>query len=144
MWSNIVVLICMYLMKMLSIFTYPFGHLCIFFGEVSVLYFCPYFNCFCLFAWLVLSCCSQVWLLVDPMTIAHRAPLSMGFSRQEYWSGLPCLSPAWLGYLFNYRNSLYNLEINSLPDTEFAAIFSHSIGCPFTVYCLLCHLIDRG
>ena len=106
--------------------------------------FCPYFNCFCLFAWLVLSCCSQVWLLVDPMTIAHRAPLSMGFSRQEYWSGLPCLSPAWLGYLFNYRNSLYNLEINSLPDTEFAAIFSHSIGCPFTVYCLLCHLIDRG
>ena len=26
-------------------------------------------------------------------TVAHQAPLSMGFSRQEYWSGLPCLSP---------------------------------------------------
>ena len=26
-------------------------------------------------------------------TISHQAPLSMGFSRQEYWSGLPCLSP---------------------------------------------------
>ena len=26
-------------------------------------------------------------------TVAHHAPLSMGFSRQEYWSGLPCLSP---------------------------------------------------
>ena len=26
-------------------------------------------------------------------TIAHQAPLSMGFSRQEYWSGLPCLPP---------------------------------------------------
>ena len=26
-------------------------------------------------------------------TIAHWAPLSMGFSRQEYWSGLPCPSP---------------------------------------------------
>ena len=25
-----------------------------------------------------------------PWTIAHQAPLSMGFSRQEYWSGLPC------------------------------------------------------
>ena len=26
-------------------------------------------------------------------TIAHQAALSMGFSRQEYWSGLPCLPP---------------------------------------------------
>ena len=26
-------------------------------------------------------------------TIAHQAPLSMGFFRQEYWSGLPCLPP---------------------------------------------------
>ena len=25
--------------------------------------------------------------------VAHQAPLSMGFSRQEYWSGLPCSSP---------------------------------------------------
>ena len=28
-----------------------------------------------------------------PWTIAHQAPLSMGFSRQEYWSGLPCPPP---------------------------------------------------
>ena len=27
------------------------------------------------------------------VTVAHQAPLSMGFSRQEYWSGLPCPSP---------------------------------------------------
>ena len=27
------------------------------------------------------------------MHVAHQAPLSMGFSRQEYWSGLPCPSP---------------------------------------------------
>ena len=26
-------------------------------------------------------------------TVAHRAPLSIGFSRQEYWSGFPCSSP---------------------------------------------------
>ena len=26
-------------------------------------------------------------------TVAFQAPLSMGFSRQEYWSGLPCLPP---------------------------------------------------
>ena len=30
---------------------------------------------------------------VTPWTVAHQAPLSMGFSRQEYWSGLPCPPP---------------------------------------------------
>ena len=30
---------------------------------------------------------------MTPWTVAHQAPLSMGFSRQEYWSGLPCPSP---------------------------------------------------
>ena len=32
---------------------------------------------------------SRVRLLVAPWTAAHEAPPSMGFSRQEYWSGLP-------------------------------------------------------
>ena len=32
----------------------------------------------------------HVWLFVAPWTISHQAPLSMGFSRQEYWRGLPC------------------------------------------------------
>ena len=31
--------------------------------------------------------------LVTPWTIAHQAHLSMGFSKQEYWSGLPLPSP---------------------------------------------------
>ena len=35
-------------------------------------------------------------LFVIPWTVAHQAPLSMGFSRQEYWSGLPCPSPGYL------------------------------------------------
>ena len=39
------------------------------------------------------SCCSHVRLFVTPWTVAHQAPLSMGFSRQEYWSGLPFPSP---------------------------------------------------
>ena len=30
--------------------------------------------------------------LATPWTVAHQAPLSMGFSRQEYWNGLPCPS----------------------------------------------------
>ena len=32
---------------------------------------------------------SRVRLLVTPWTAAYQAPLSMGFSRQEYWSGVP-------------------------------------------------------
>ena len=36
---------------------------------------------------------STVWLLATPWTAAHQAPPSMGFSRQEYWSGLPFRSP---------------------------------------------------
>ena len=35
---------------------------------------------------------SRVWLC-DPWTVAQQAPPSMGFSRQEYWSGLPFPSP---------------------------------------------------
>ena len=35
----------------------------------------------------------HVWDFVTPWTVAHRAPLSVGFSRQEYWSGLPFPSP---------------------------------------------------
>ena len=34
-----------------------------------------------------------VWLFATPWTVAYRAPLSMGFSKQEYWSGLPFPSP---------------------------------------------------
>ena len=36
---------------------------------------------------------SRVQLFVTPWTAAHQAPLSMEFSRQEYWSGLPFPSP---------------------------------------------------
>ena len=36
---------------------------------------------------------SHVWLFVIPRPVACQAPLSMGFSRQEYWSGLPFPAP---------------------------------------------------
>ena len=36
---------------------------------------------------------SRVWLFAAPGTVAYQAPLSMEFSRQEYWSGLPFPSP---------------------------------------------------
>ena len=39
---------------------------------------------------MVLSHFSRVRLFVTSWTVAHQTPLSMGFSRQDYWSGLPC------------------------------------------------------
>ena len=36
---------------------------------------------------------SHVWLFATPWTVAYQVPPSMGFSRQEYWSGLPFPSP---------------------------------------------------
>ena len=41
----------------------------------------------------MISCFRHVQLFVTLWTIASQAPLSMGFSRQEYWSGLPCPPP---------------------------------------------------
>ena len=39
---------------------------------------------------------SRVWLFATPWTAAYQAPPSMGFSRQEYWSGVPSPSPIYL------------------------------------------------
>ena len=41
----------------------------------------------------MLSCFTCVQLLVTLWTVARQGPLSMGFSRQEYWNGLPCSPP---------------------------------------------------
>ena len=45
------------------------------------------------FACCVLSRFSHSRLLVTAWIVGHQAPLSMGFFRQEYWSGLPCSPP---------------------------------------------------
>ena len=41
----------------------------------------------------MLSCFSRVRLFMIPWTVARQGSLSMGFSRQEHWSGLPFPSP---------------------------------------------------
>ena len=41
----------------------------------------------------MLSCFSRVRLFATPWTVACQTPLSMEFSRQEYWNGLPCPPP---------------------------------------------------
>ena len=52
-------------------------------------------TCVCVRA-CVLSCFSCVRLFATPWTVARQAPLSMGFSRQEHWSGLHCPPPGHL------------------------------------------------
>ena len=54
----------------------------------------------------VLSCFSRIRLFVTRWTLTHQAPLSMGFSRQEYWSELP--SPP-VGALFT-EHLLYSMH----------------------------------
>ena len=39
---------------------------------------------------------SHVWLLETPWTATYQAPPPVGFSRQEYWSGVPLPSPNWV------------------------------------------------
>ena len=48
---------------------------------------------------------AQLRLFVTPWTAAHQAPPSMGFSRLEYWSGMPLPSPTGIDYLL--LNGLY-------------------------------------
>ena len=56
---------------------------------------------------------SHVWLFATPWTAARQAPLSMEFSRQEYWSGLPFPSP---GDLLNLpKPGSPALQVDSLP-----------------------------
>ena len=43
--------------------------------------------------WKKVKLLSHVWLFATPWTVAYKAPPSMGFFRQEYWSGLPFPSP---------------------------------------------------
>jgi len=57
-----------------------------------------------------LSC---VWLLATPWTTAHQAPLSMGFSRQEYWSGVPSPSLTPFRYDLNQIPYDYTVEVTN-------------------------------
>ena len=70
---------------------------------------------------------------VTPWTVAHQAPQSMGFSRQEYWSGLPFLLQGIfstqglnLGFL-NCRQILYHLSHREALDRQYKDIVNSSI-----------------
>ena len=61
---------------------------------------------------------SRIWLLVTPWTAAHQAPLSMGFSRQEYWVGCHCLLRFSLFLIPHTQVSFTIYLISGLPGYE--------------------------
>ena len=71
--------------------------------------------------------------LVTPWTVAYHAPLSMGFSKQEYWSELPFPSPGDLPDPGTEPMSLA-WQVDSLP-------LSH-LGSLFTIYTLEMHSFE--
>ena len=79
-----------------------------------------------------LSYFNLVWIFVILWTIAHQAPLSIGFSRQETWDGLPCLPPGNLPnlrtepasvYLYTYISGSSVRGISQAKILEWFAIF---------------------
>ena len=53
---------------------------------------------------------SRAWPSVTPWTAAHQAPLSMGFSRQECWSGVPSPSPTLTLEGLKYKNQWWDWD----------------------------------
>ena len=72
---------------------------------------------------------SPVWLLVTPWTTAYQAPLSMGFSRQEYCSGMPLPSPK-----NDWDNIIYKLLCVNLLDKYYNGLHNR---CLTHLYCNL-------
>ena len=52
-----------------------------------------YHMCIYIYIYIVVDLLTYVQLFAALWSVAHQAPLSMGFPRQEYWSGLPLSSP---------------------------------------------------
>ena len=70
-------------------------------------------NCVCVCV-CALSHFSHVRLFATPWTIAHQVSLSMGFSRQEYWSELPCPTTRNLSDA-GMKSTSPSLQVDSLP-----------------------------
>ena len=54
--------------------------------------------------------CLVVWLLATQWTAAYQAPPSMGFSRQEYWSGVPLPSLTFLAPRTNFTDHNFSMD----------------------------------
>ena len=76
---------------------------------------------------------SRVQLFATAWTVACQAPLPLGFSRQEYWSGLPCPPPT---YPPNPGIEPLSLKPPALAGQFFTTPYPNTITLGFRVYCV--------
>ena len=80
-----------------------------------------------------ISCFSHVQLFVMLWTVVHQAPLSMGFSRQEYWSGLPFRSPGDLpNPVIKHLLCLLHWQAGSSPLAPPGKLLASTVKCQTT------------
>ena len=77
-----------------------------------------------------------------PRSVAHQAPLTIGFSRQEYWSGLPCPPPGYLSDsgIEPMSLSLLHWQVGDLPlapHGKSSDIYARCIKCEIKLLGLL-------
>ena len=88
----------------------------------------------------VLSCIGYVQVFAAPWTVAHQAPLSMGFSRQEHWSGLPCPPPGdhpkpCLLHILHWQAGSLPRKLKTWPFGEHIWVaWAHSLSDPFSQF----------
>ena len=77
----------------------------------------------------------DVWLFETPWTVAHQAPLSMGFSRQEYWNKLPFPAPGDLpnSGIKPHLLSLLHWQKDSLPLSHLQTTTERSHMLPLNI-----------
>ena len=76
---------------------------------------------------------SRVRLSATPETAAYQAPSSMGFSRQEYWSGVPLPSPNCTRFEFYYQWDFCKPGVGCLPPRP-----QGIVELTFSLDCLAC------
>ena len=86
---------------------------------------------------------SRVWFFVIQWILAYQALLSMGFSRQEYWSGLPFPSPGDLPWLRDQTGSPA-LQEDSLPTEPPGQSYKHhNTSCFIAAWKILLVLLEK-
>ena len=114
-----------------------------------------HYQCIIFFFWwelvtATLLCCvsaqllSHIRLFATPWTVVHQAPLSMRFSRQEYWSGLPFPPPGnlsnnhvgWNPHLLCLLHWTDSLPLSHLE--TLLATFKYAIQCYYLLCCKIC------
>ena len=90
----------------------------------------------------VLSCLSPVRFFATPWTVARQVPLPMEFSRQEYWSELPCPPPGNLPNSGIEPASLVSMhwQVCSLPLRHLGSPMA--LWCPPNSYCVSVHRLQ--